>query len=309
MPILTQGQINEIKAAFLLRFEAAGQALSKSAENWGDALFVRETTDSETYDIFEILDQSKLRKTKVGAQSEYSTKGARKHVITIDQHDHSVSLELKDLTKMIGSALKQGVSGANLYAMLNQQITCDVLRDGDSSAYVMPHGSNFFDDSIPAGGTTFDNLLALPFTLANLATAIGLMQFFSAHNGEPAGFKPNHLIVPPALYKDALDYTQSTYLERSGDGGDNQTTKLGHQGQLKPLSDVRLIDPNDWFLLHASEYAKPIMIVTHDTYGTPEYVWSSQKETWDNKRLEATSFVWLTAYGNDSRTAIKSVQA
>lgn len=132
-------------------------------------------------------------------------------------------------------------------------------------------GVSILNDTHPYGASagTWDNKVTTAFSQAALATGVMAFTQLQLENGAPAMVRPTHLVVHPALERDALDATGAQRAVPVDNAGAINTAAnvvaavlqnswIG--GQLKVLVEPRLTTATDWLLMDLSKPgAKPIV--------------------------------------------------
>lgn len=128
-------------------------------------------------------------------------------------------------------------------------------------------GVTLLNDSHPYGnaGATWDNKTSNALTQTELEAGIVAMRSLRFENGEPAGFFPTHLVVGPALEREALDLVGESRLVPYNSSGAPDTTSsvvavAGLRNWIGGRLSVVVVDrfangtnDADWYLMDLSK--------------------------------------------------------
>lgn len=179
----------------------------------------------------------------------------------------------------------------------------EILLLGDTSAYISYDGLPFFDTAHPKGGTTYSNLLNLPFNETNFqAMRTALMQIPADNDGTAMNIDGNRLIVPPVLYPSAAQLLQSETAVTL-----QQYAKNPFLAVAEPYTDGNITDPDDFYL-----------VASGGASGVTPFVWlKHQKFSPVNLEFDASSYdedmycwkgeTWEVVYPSHPYYAIKSI--
>lgn len=142
-------------------------------------------------------------------------------------------------------------------------------------------GKAFFADDHPqnldvAGGSTYDNNLALPLTPTNYAVARATMRAFKGADGQVLGVRPSLLVVPPALEEIGLQILHADFIATNTYAG---LTMVGAtQNTMKGSAELLVIDElsgadTTWYLFDHSNVIKPLIFQLRQA---PNFVYRNQ---------------------------------
>lgn len=128
-------------------------------------------------------------------------------------------------------------------------------------------GVSLLNDSHPYGnaGAVWDNKTTTALSQSELETGIVAMRGLRFENGEPAGFFPTHLVVGPALEREALDLVgESRLVAYNSSGAPDATSSVVAVGALRNWIGGRLsvvvvdrfangTNDADWYLMDLSK--------------------------------------------------------
>ncbi len=183
----------------------------------------------------------------------------------------------------------------------------DIFNNGDSSAYPSYDGEDQFANAHPKGGTTYDNLLALPLTPDNLQAAIVQMNLFPSDEGanQPLGINPTNLEVPPGLDKTAREILNTLWIIETSSGSTNVM-----QGIMDFKKNVKLTDQNDWFVFanDSTTGVKPFIWLMHDTDAPMKIIFIDDPQKYRDE-LVWEGETWERIWPSHPYLMIKSVVA
>ena len=139
-----------------------------------------------------------------------------------------------------------------------------LLQNTTALAY---DGVTFFNDAHPDyNGGTYDNLFATTaLTSANLSTVWAAMAGYTGSDGQILGVTPDLLIVPPQLYRTALEILNATTVVSGGAAIDNVM-----RGWMDVLMIPELANqPTTWYLAVTKGPLKPFIFQERKA---PEFV-------------------------------------
>ncbi|MHB8359251.1 MAG: Mu-like prophage major head subunit gpT family protein [Thermoplasmataceae archaeon] len=147
-------------------------------------------------------------------------------------------------------------------------------------------GSHPIDTTNPAKGTLSNNFDSstsgvTPLTQANAAAIIAAMGEVIGRDGNPFGFWPNIVMVPPALVFSAHQVFDMQFVTQAlalaGVASGVATTENALRGSCKVLGNEWLAStPNDWFMIDTRE--EEFRPFTWQLRMAPEFVWLNRPD-------------------------------
>lgn len=153
---------------------------------------------------------------------ERHIEGLKERIYQIENKDYERTIgiqknDLDDGNVANVQLIMQGLSTAAV--KLQDDLGVSLLQNGTSGLAF--DGQNFFDTDHPTDidngtGTQSNNLTGTALTAANYQTARSTMMSYLGENGKPLMVRPNLLVVPPQLEKDALDIVKASTIATGG---------------------------------------------------------------------------------------------
>ena len=183
--------------------------------------------------------------------SPQTTIKARNVTLRLQKRALEVAIAKLDSTGQFEPVLReraeQQARAAELFA---RDDIIDILNLGTTTEYIGYDGVPFFSLLHPKGlpGETYANLFNGALDAANLAAGLAAARRIPSDAGLafPLDIIMNWLVVPPELYLLAQQLVTSAQSVGIITLADNQV-----RGVCEVLTDAKLTDPNDWFLLSA----------------------------------------------------------
>lgn len=265
--MLTTSQLANITTILSRALQSAYRdALS---ENWAQAFVQEELTSKSQVTFPWVYDVGLLRETEKGVAPTYQELSGWQAEMELRLWEDGIKVSIYDFA---GDDTRQILEKARAIgqnaAFLNRDLIIDALRLGDTNAYVMYDGENYFSNNhIKKQGSTitYDNLLSGALTAANFQTARTAMMRFPSDFGadRPLNLQASHLIVPPELEYTARELMNNAYSPAETSLGAGRHTENVLEGMAQVISDSRLQDADDWYLICNRTRVRPFIHLKH----------------------------------------------
>lgn len=312
MAKITQAQLNAAFRVVSGAFYGSYTQLAEMEMGWDRAMTMSETTDQDTITLNWIEARMGLRFGKRGQGpltrrllGTTTTLTVLKQEDGVDMDHHIIAQDR--LGQYIGAAHSIGEAAA----WIPRRAIADVCVNGDTSAYLIFDGQNYFDNAHPASSgstaTTFDNLSAGALTATTYAAERARMRTFPSDSGTayPLGLIGNVLMVSAANEVNAKQIMNSSIT----------TTLTGNYDNiLKGMSEVvvvdELTDANDWFLWCSSRIVKPFIHVFKAGFSPltiQEYGRTPESELYAAEKAQIKGWTYELVYPTRPEFGIKVV--
>ena len=255
MAKLTPGELNALDNMVRQSIDKSWRN-ADSSKTWGNDLLTQHYMDRleekftwiEDWAVFkkrnrhEEIEVSELKASTMDVKIQHWAQGLRVSVY---------DAELRPDSQLLQRAGQLGVEAA----LLPTRMLVDFIRDGESTKTW--DGVNYFANTHPRGGTTYDNLLSGDLSKDTLVTALVTMRRFPDDLGEPMNIMGNTLVIPPELEYEAKELVHNTL---SSEQYYNKENVLN--GVIKNIyTDARFTvsEDDDWYLFATSEPVKPFL--------------------------------------------------
>lgn len=188
----------------------------------------------------------------------------------------SDSLNIKK-NDFVDPVMRQQLMGAVAIkaAMLENRLwyrLCQILEEGDTSAWIVQDGQNFFSDSHSFFGQAYDNLLSGnldPNNVAPYEEATTRLRNIPWTNGEylQTDAMKVYLVVPEALRYRAKELIRNQQVFRS-----NIVSENPYFDEVEVIVTPALTNPYDWYLLGTLGNLKPFLHAKHTQFGDWEVI-------------------------------------
>lgn len=263
MPNLSAKQLSELSVLIRRDLQASYDFFAKN--NWASEFALIMTVNKQTVTFPWVNDRGILVERKIGEAPNYGSLTGQSAVITLKSWEDAVRVSAYNLSDDdTGQLLSQAQQIGRNAAYLVKDGVIDILINGNTSAYVMYDGQNYFADAhVKKPGITYDNLLSGALSLATYQAARVAMWRFPSDFGasRPLGINPTHLIVPPELEVTAKEIVNNSLLPSSGFNTQNQL-----MGTSIVIVEPRLTDTNDWYLISNDGPVKPFFHLKHQDF-------------------------------------------
>jgi len=144
---------------------------------------------------------------------------------------------------------------------------CQILEEGDTSAWVVQDGQNFFSNSHSFFGQSYDNLLSGnldPNNVTPYEEATTTLRNIPWTNGEylQTDAMQLYLVVPEALRYRAKELIANAQIFRT-----NIVTENTYQDEAEIIVTPALTNPYDWYVLGTMGNLKPFLHARHTDFG------------------------------------------
>lgn len=151
----------------------------------------------------------------------------------------------------------------------NDQLLKTLLQSNSEAGPAAFDGLSLFNDAHPTfdeDGTTYDNNFSLALTSDNLFTVWSTMAAYTGEDGEPLGIIPNTLVVPPQLYRTALEIVRAGVVARSiENAAADSIASAAIDNVMQGWMDVVMIPEfaniaDRWYVADTSKPLKPLIV-------------------------------------------------
>lgn len=308
--IITQATLDALRTQFTLGFDAAYQ----NTEVWHTKLasIIPSSAKSNTYGW--IIDQTRMREW-LGPRVALNL-SEHEYVLTNKPFEATIELDRDDIEDdnlglFASVTVPQLAEAARKHA---DELLADMLALNSGDGPVTFDGLQLFDDAHPTyddAGTTYDNKFALALTADNVETVWETMASYTGQSGRPLLVRPTALIVPPQLYRPALEIMNASWTVKAQTNvaGAENVGAAAIDNVMKGWMEVIMIpelatDPTRWYCADLSKAMKPLIVqnrrpdqfVTRDNPADPK-VFDQKKYSYgvDNRRNVGVSLPFLIA--------------
>lgn len=308
--IITQATLDALRTQFTLGFDAAYQA----TEVWHTKLATQVPSSAKSNTYGWVVDQTRMREwigPRVAlnlSEHEYVLKNKRyEATIELDRDD----IEDDNLGLFANVTVPQLAEAARKHA---DELIADMLALNSGNGPLAFDGKNLFADDHPtfdAAGTTYGNKFSLSLCADNVEQVWETMTSYTGQSGRPLLVRPNALIVPPQLYRPALEIMNAAWIVKAQTNvaGSENVGGAAVDNVMKGWMEVIMIeefasDPTRWYVADLSKAIKPLLVqnrrpdqfVSRDDPADPK-VFDQAKFTYgvDNRRNVGVSLPFLIA--------------
>jgi phage major head subunit gpT-like protein len=256
---LSPNQINEVYVAFAEAIHYEFNQVYNADTNWAKGFVTKVTTDQDTINLPFVESIARLNLGARGVATPLRNILGGNASIEVAKYEDGFEVSFHDIASdRLDLYVARAQDLATAAALLVRDLVSDALRLGDTAAYLMYDGQNYFANAHPKGGTTFDNLLAGALDSANYQATRTAMRRFPSDAGaaDPLGMVPSHLVVPPDLEYTAMELMNNSFVP----GGQGEAEQI-IRGMSEVVVDVKLTDTNDWYVVKADGAVKPFVHV------------------------------------------------
>jgi len=285
-----------------------------ATESWADKLATRIPSNAKQNTYGWVAQQVKLREW-VGARTALNL---AEHSYTLTNKSYEGTIELdRDEIEDDNLGLFTSVTIPQLAQAAKKhpdQLIKTMLQSNSGVGPTAFDSLSLFDDShltYDAAGNTYDNNFALGLSADNVEVVWETMSSYTGEDGEPLTVLPNALIVPPQLYRPALEIMNAAWIPKAvtNVAGTENVGAAAVDNVMKGWMDVIMIpefanDPTRWYVADLSKPLKPIILqerrpdefVSRDSPQDPK-VFDQKKFTYgvDNRRNVGVSLPFLIA--------------
>lgn len=308
--LITQATLDALRVQFEMRF---GEVYG-ATESWAPKLasVIPSAAAQNVYGW--VAQQTKMREW-IGPRQALNL---AEHSYTLANKDYEATIELDrndieddNLGLFTSVTIPQLAQAAKKHP---DQLIKTVLQSNSGAGPLAFDGKNLFADDHPTFGTTtttYDNLFTLALSADNVETVWETMTSYTGEDDEPLTVMPTALIVPPQLYRPALEIMNASVVARAvtNVAGAENVAAAAIDNVMKGWMEVIMIpelanDPTRWYVADLSKPLKPFIVqerradqfVSRDSATDPK-VFDQKKFTYgvDNRRNVGVSLPFLIA--------------